>query len=185
MKNPTLEVGIIIVCKMYFKKYVENHFNSVYHLVRHRWTSKRWEKWNLTFYVKSTVEMIEPSTVVYMQRLGAYGQENTALMQRFKKWIADNALEEAVTAIWAMALDDPAQTEASACRYAVGMRLPVGRTFDPAPVEVREMAGGKYVTFLLPHTAQAMQQAWMECLSSLSELGHIWDKDRQIGRAHV
>lgn len=134
----------------------------------------------MTFYVSKAVEMIEPTTVVYMRRTGGYGQENMALMQRFKKWIADNALADDDLVIMAMALDDPAQTAACACRYEVCMRCPQGKAFDQAPVGIREMAGGKYMIFLLPHTAQALQTAWQECFAILPELGQSFDKERPI-----
>ena len=119
----------------------------------------------MTFYLSKAEEYIAPAAVVYMRRTGSYGQDNMVLMQRFKKWLADNALEGEDTVILAMPLDDPLQTEASQCRYDVCTIYPEDRPFDPALVEVRELAGGKYVTFLLQHTAYALKTAWQECFA--------------------
>ena len=101
-------------------------------------------------------------------------------MQRFKKWLADNALDGEDTVILAMSLDDPLRTEASQCRYDVCTIYPEERPFDPALVEVRELTGGKYVTFLLQHTAYALKTAWQECFAVLPALGYTLDGARPI-----
>lgn len=132
----------------------------------------------MSFYISMTEESMEPFTVVYMRRTGGYGEENAALMRRFKDWARENGLEDA--AILAVALDDPLRTEDVKCRYDVCMRYPKDGRADLSQVRVREFAGGRYATFLLPHTAEAVRAAWRECFGALSGGGYALDAGRPV-----
>ena len=163
--------------KIDLKKEVENHFNSGYPLYRHRCTIQM-EESILNFYISMTEENMEPFTVVYMRRTGGYGEENAALMRRFKDWARENGLEDA--AILAVALDDPLRTKDAKCRYDVCMRCPEDGRADLSQVRVRAFAGGKYAVFLIPHTAEAVGAAWRECFLALADGGFALDAGRPV-----
>ena len=39
------------------------------------------------FYISSREEEIESYEVIYMRRVGAYGESNRILMEKFKSWL--------------------------------------------------------------------------------------------------
>ena len=134
----------------------------------------------MSFYVSAMEENILPSAVVYMRRTGEYGEENRKLMNDFKKWIKANNLYDADTVVLAVPLDDPSKTEACKCRYDVCMNNPARKNFDSKSVKCRNIDGGKYVTFLIFHTVDAVQAAWEQCFNELSKQGYSLDVSRPI-----
>lgn len=134
----------------------------------------------MSFYVSAKEENILPSAVVYMRRTGEYGEENHKLMNDFKKWIEANHLCGADTVVLAVPLDDPSKTEACKCRYDVCMTYPTNKRFDPKQIKNRNIDGGKYLTFLIFHTVDAVQMAWDKCFDELPKLGYSLDVSRPI-----
>lgn len=47
-------------------------------------------------------------------------------------------------------------------------------------IKCRGLESGKYLTFLIPHTTDAVQTAWKMCFSELEKLGYLFDKSRPI-----
>mgnify|MGYP006070659735 FL=1 len=134
----------------------------------------------LKFYVSIAQEKIPPDAVIYMRRTGAYGAENYALMDTFKKWIKANNLYDEDTVIYAMALDNPETEEPCRCRYDVCINRPQNQNDASDQVECRELEGGKYLVFLIPHTIDAVRTAWQMCFSELELLGYLPDESRPI-----
>ena len=134
----------------------------------------------LKFYVSATQEKIPPSTVFYMRRTGEYGAGNHALMETFKKWVNENDLCHEDTVIYAIPMDDPEKVEPCRCRYDVCIHRPPDQESVPGPVRCRELAGGNYLVFQIPHTADAVQTAWQMCFSELKELGYLPDENRPV-----
>lgn len=130
------------------------------------------------FYISAEPETIPSSTVIYMRRTGAYGAENYALMGTFKKWVKENHLYNEDTAIYAVPMDDPEKTEPFRCRYDVCIHQPPNQNFSRKEVKCRELEGGKYLIFLISHTADAVQSAWENCFSELDKLEYLPDKNR-------
>ena len=77
-------------------------------------------------------------------------------------------------------MDDPGRTAPAQCRYDVCMERPRDRQFAGGAVKCRELECGKYLTFLLPHTAEAVQTAWERCFSELEEFGCSLDESRPV-----
>ncbi len=135
---------------------------------------------NMNFYIKMNEEKLAPSMVLYMRRTGAYGEENYVLMNNFKNWLNEHDLFCDNTVILAIPLDNPNITEARKCRYDVCMIDFTGGEICQDGVKCGQLAGGKYVTFLIEHTAKAVQRAWMECFGELQKYGYVPDTSRPI-----
>ena len=118
--------------------------------------------------------------VIYMRRTGEYGVENYALMDTFKKWVKANHLYKEDTVIYAMPMDNPEKVEPCHCRYDVCINQPQNREYSPSQVRCRELEGGNYLIFLIPHTVHAVQTAWQLCFSELEKLGYLLDESRPI-----
>lgn len=163
----------------YFKKLLENDFNWGYDLFGHRCTLQIGET-VLKFYISVTPERIPPSTVIYMRRTGEYGVENYKLMDTFKKWIKENHLYDEDTVIYAIPMDNPEKAESYRRRYDVCRNQPQDWKFTQNQIKRRELEGGNYLTFLIPHTADTVQTAWKTCFSELDKLGYLPDESRPV-----
>ena len=130
----------------------------------------------MSFYI----EMREETPVLYMRRTGPYGPENAVLMETFKVWLKDHGLDGGSGAIIAVALDDPCVTKAEDCRYDVCLVRDIGGEEDWGGVKSRTLDGGRYVTFLLEHTQEAVQRAWMESFAVLEKHGYVPDSSRPV-----
>ncbi|MDY5478470.1 MAG: GyrI-like domain-containing protein [Enterocloster clostridioformis] len=134
----------------------------------------------MRFYISTTQERIPSSMVIYMRRTGEYGIENYKLMDTFKKWVKENNLYDEDTVIYAIPMDDPEKVKPCQCRYDVCINQPKNQKFALNQIKCRELESGKYLTFLIPHTADAVQTAWKMCFSELEKLGYLLDKSRPI-----
>lgn len=134
----------------------------------------------LKFYISTTQERIPSSKVIYMRRTGAYGIENYKLMDTFKKWVQENNLYNEDTVIYAIPMDDPEKVMPCQCRYDVCINKPENQTFELNQIGCRDLESGKYLIFLIPHTADAVQTAWQMCFSELEKLGYLLDKSRPV-----
>lgn len=134
----------------------------------------------MNFYLTITQETILPSTVIYMRRTDKYGAENYTLMDTFKKWLKENNLYNEDTIIYAIPMDNPEKVEACHCRYDVCINQPSNSHFISNQVRYRELESGRYLIFLIPHTADAVQTAWKMCFGELNKLGYLLDTDRHI-----
>ena len=140
----------------------------------------RSERIILKFYISITQEGIPPSKIVYMRRTGKYGSENYKLMDTFKKWLKENSLYDEDTVIYAIPMDNPEVVDSCKCRYDVCIDHPKNQKFAPDQIKCRELENGKYLIFLIPHTAAAVQTAWEMCFVELEKLGYLLDKNRPI-----
>jgi len=134
----------------------------------------------LEFYISFAEEKIPPSMVIYMRRVGAYGVENHALMDKFKKWLHDNNLYDEDSVIYAIPMDNPEKVESCMCRYDVCIKKPQNKEFSSEKVNFRELESGRYLVFLIPHTTEAVQTAWARCFSELEKLRYLLDESRPI-----
>lgn len=134
----------------------------------------------LKYYVNSALESIPSQTVLYRRRVGEYGEKNRKLMNDFKTWLKENDLYDENTMIYAIPMDSPEQTEPSRCRYDVCIQWPQNRAFVDEQIKCRNLVGGEYLVFLIPHTVDAIQNAWKMCFSELNESGYSLDGGRPV-----
>ena len=125
-------------------------------------------------------ERIPSSKVIYMRRTGEYDVENYKLMDTFKKWIKENNLYDEDTVFYAIPMDNPEIVKPCQCRYDVCINYPPNHNFALNQIKCRGLESGKYLTFLIPHTTDAVQTAWKMCFSELEKLGYLFDKSRPI-----
>ena len=62
------------------------------------------------------IENIHPSPIVYMRRIGEYGEQNYKLMQNMKQWIQAHNLWNEEGVIYGIAQDNAAFTPPEQCR---------------------------------------------------------------------
>ena len=134
----------------------------------------------MNFYLQMQEEKLENTPVLYMRRTGPYGPENAVLMEMFESWIEDHGLNRSSRVILAVPMDDPRMTKAEECRYDVCLVHVAGRQENWNGVETRILDGGRYVTFLLEHTQEAVQRAWAECFTVLEGQGYVPDMSRPV-----
>ena len=134
----------------------------------------------MKFYISCKIEMIPSSTVLYMRRTGEYGRENKVLMESFKNWVRENGLYGEDSVIYAMAMDDPEKVESCKCRYDVCIFKPENREIALKEVEQRILEGGKYMTFLIPHPEEGIQNAWKMCFEEIEHTGYSLDGNRLV-----
>ena len=56
----------------------------------------------------------------------------------------------------------------------------INRPIKDNEITSRRLDGGRYVVFLIKHTAEAIQQAWAECFSELAKRQYTLDFSRPI-----
>ena len=125
----------------------------------------------MKFYISAMQERIPPSEIIYMRRTGAYGIENYKLM---------DTLYDEDTVIYAIPMDDPERVTSCQCRYDVCINKPENQTFAFDQVGCRDLERGKYLVFLISHTAEAVQTAWEMRFPELEKLGYLLDKSRPV-----
>lgn len=113
------------------------------------------------------IEEMPKSRVIYMRKIGAYGEENYGLMQAFKKWAKDNGLFTEASVILGISHDDPNITPPESCRYDVCMI--VGDDYEITDFNIKEakLPGGKYAVFTIEHTPEEIKKAWEEVFFKL------------------
>lgn len=134
----------------------------------------------MPFYWNVQKETMEPSAVLLMRRVRAYGPENRQLMNRMKGWISSHGLWEQKTTLLGIPWDNPSMTRAEACRYDVCMLWDKETIPETDEVIPGQFSGGMYAVFLLEHTAEAVQAAWSGYSAALPVLGFTVDASRPV-----
>ena len=132
----------------------------------------------MPFYLSVKEEMLKPSAVLSMRRIGAYGPENRQLMDRMKGWISSHDLWNQQTTLLGIPWDNPSLVKAGACRYDVCMIWNKEIFPQTGEVVAGQFGGGVYAVFLLKHTAEAVQTAWSKYPMVLKEQGYVADETR-------
>ena len=119
-------------------------------------------------------------SIAYLRRTGAYGAENRAVMDRLLALAGQAGLLGLETAILSIAWDDPACTLPAACRYDACLVLQKGQTLPGADVRYGSLPGGRYAVFTIPHTEQAVSEAWHTIGRLLLKTGCTADPGRPV-----
>lgn len=124
----------------------------------------------MNFYLRCKLENIPDLEFLYVRRVGEYGPENKLLMERFKKILKNNNVFNQDATILSIALDDPQQVNPSECRYDVGI---ISKNDSIKNINEhmssRELIGGKYLVFLMPHTQECIQNIWINYYKVLAQ----------------
>jgi len=116
------------------------------------------------------IENIPYCRLAYIRRTGKYGQENKATMEKLKEWAKANNLLNKDAVIYGIAQDNAETTAPENCRFDACIVIPQDFIIDNN-VEECEFIGGKYAVFKIAHTPEAIQKAYSEIFSKLSEEG--------------
>lgn len=119
-------------------------------------------------------------SIAYLRRTGAYGAENRAVMERLLALAGQAGLLGPESAILSIAWDDPAHTPPAVCRYDACLVLQKGQTLPGADVRYGSLPGGRYAVFTIPHTEQAVSEAWYTIGRLLLETGCTADSGRPV-----
>lgn len=130
--------------------------------------------------MKITEENIPSYRIAYMRRVGPYGADNMQMMEKLKQWARSNSLLNDESIIFGIAQDNPAATKPGNCRYDTCIVVANGYDLKDSSVSLGKMAGGKYAVFQIPHTAEAVREAWAELFPQLSEQHYQIDETRPI-----
>lgn len=103
-------------------------------------------------------EYFKDITIAYMRRTGAYGPENSRLMENLKSYLRDRGLMDDKTVILGIALDDPANTSPEEQRYDVG--IIIEEDTDAGGLDKRKIDDGEYAVFEIPHRAEDIEAFW-------------------------
>lgn len=124
------------------------------------------------------VETTPAAAVVYMRRVGAYGEQNFKLMQTMKEWVRKQSLWDNNGAIYAIAQDNPAIVPPEKCRYDVC--YVTEQNFDEEGIQHGSLPDGTYLICQIPHTSQDVQRFWGSIGNILAHEKKQLDENRPI-----
>ena len=131
--------------------------------------------------MKYYIEEIEDCKVAYMRRIGQYGEENYALMNKMKSWADKHGLLSEEAVIYGIALDNPQLTKPIDCRYDVCLQtLNIESIEADSQISVRNLNGGRYAVFTIEHTADAVANFWQLFSTEMHSCGLTMDISRPI-----
>lgn len=123
-------------------------------------------------------ENIPAHKVVYMRRIGAYGEQNYKLMQDMKEWIQGQNLWGSNGTMYGIAQDNAVTTPPKQCRYDVC--FVTDTVFDDTAVEHGKLPSGTYLVFEIPHTAEDVGRFWSSIGEVTVKEGKQIDESRPI-----
>ncbi len=126
------------------------------------------------------IETIPSCSIAYIRQIGAYGEENIRTMVQLKHWAKTNSLMNSKTVIFGIAHDNPQTTPPENCRYDACILLADEHFPAGDNIQYGGIARGKYAVFTVKHTAEAVEQAWVEIFPVLSQSGYLADTTRPI-----
>jgi len=131
------------------------------------------------------IEEMPKSRIAYIRQVGPYGAGNYALMEKLKDWAKSNDLFTDSAIILGISQDDPVTTTPENCRYDACVVISDDFEITDSSVSEAELPGGRYAVFTIPHTAEAVQNAWSEVFSQLADAGCQLDVSRPILERYI
>ncbi|WP_438444063.1 AraC family transcriptional regulator [Gorillibacterium sp. sgz5001074] len=116
------------------------------------------------------MEVFPEYRIVYMRRTGPYGPANGEVMEAMKEWARGRGLLTESAVLFGVPQDPPGTTPPEACRYDACLVLQKDEPLDESLHEGK-LGGGEYMVLPIPHTAEAVQEAWASLMPTLHRLG--------------
>lgn len=126
------------------------------------------------------IEKIASYRVAYIRQIGPYGTGNVQTMERLKNWAKSNNLFNDKSIIFGIAHDNPETTKPEDCRYDTCIVVSDDYCINEEYVHQGNIIGGSYAVFIISHTAEAVQKAWVEIFPELLRQGYQFDEARPI-----
>jgi DNA gyrase inhibitor GyrI len=130
--------------------------------------------------MKLTIEQIPPLRIAYVRHVGPYGSGNVETMEKLKSWARLKDLLDDRSTILGIARDNPETTKPENCRYDTCLVISDDYRLEGEEIGEGAVDGGKYAVFLIDHTAEAVQKAWIELFAELYGQGYEFDESRPI-----
>lgn len=127
-----------------------------------------------------SIEDIPYCRIAYIRQIGPYGQNNVQIMEQLKGWARSEGLLDDHTIILGIAQDNPVLVEARNCRYDTCIVISENYCIHDDYITEGFIPGGKYVVFLISHTAEAVQSAWQDIFHELFTCNYQMDETRPI-----
>ncbi len=131
------------------------------------------------------IEAIPPYRIAYIRHTGPYGTGNVQTMEKLKKWARSNNLLHDNSIILGIAHDNPETTKPENCRYDVCLVISDDSCAGNEDVSLGNIVGGSHAVFKIRHTAEAVQQAWLEIFPELSKQGYQFDITRPVLERYI
>lgn len=130
-------------------------------------------------------ENFNEQPMIYLRCTGPYGISNQHQMEIVKDWARENHLLNEDSIILGIPLDDPNTTKPEDCRYDIGLimdspSLGLQLQHKGENLAIGTTPNGKYGVFLIPHTAEDIQNAWQNIFAHLASEGCVFDPSRPI-----
>lgn len=117
------------------------------------------------------IEIIPPQRIAYIRQTGPYGPSNATVMEKLKTWAAGKGLLTGSAVILGIPQDNPATTLPEECRYDACITITEDAPLEPV-VSEGTLPGGTYAVCTLPHTAEAVGEAWFAIPQALLTSGY-------------
>lgn len=130
--------------------------------------------------MNTRTETIQPCTIAYMRRTGAYGIECKTVMEQLKSWARNTNNLNDDSIVLGIALDNPEVILPESCRYDACLIVSNNFHTNDDSILIRELHGGSYCTFTVAHTTESIQKAWSTMFTDISTLGYTIDFSRPI-----
>lgn len=109
--------------------------------------------------MKMIIEKMPKMNIAFYRNVGPYGNSNYTTMEKIKKFAQVNNLFNEDTVILGISRDNPETTEPEKCRYDAGIVVSEDFNIEKEDLQKGTVDGGKYVVFIIEHTAEAVQKA--------------------------
>ncbi|WP_294378452.1 GyrI-like domain-containing protein [uncultured Clostridium sp.] len=130
--------------------------------------------------MKMIIEKMPKMNIAFYRNVGPYGNSNYTTMEKIKKFAQVNNLFNEDTVILGISRDNPETTEPEKCRYDAGIVVSEDFNIEKEDLQKGTVDGGKYVVFIIEHTAEAVQKAWNELFQEILKKGYKMDLSRYI-----
>ena len=127
--------------------------------------------------MKIKIETIPNERIAFVRQIGPYGPDNVQAMEKIKKWAKEKQLFSEKVVIMGIPQDNPETTRPEDCRYDACLVISQEETVDENVADGR-LAGGAYAICEIPHTADAIQQAWTTIFKEIQTGAYQVDDSR-------
>ena len=131
------------------------------------------------------IEKMPAYRIAYIRQIGPYGINNVQTMEELKKWAKFNHLFNDDSIILGIAQDNPETTKPEKCRYDTCIVVSTAYSATDGYVREGNIDGGKYAVFIINHTADAVQKAWIDIFPELLRQGYQFDEARPIIERYI
>ncbi|KGK91078.1 DNA gyrase inhibitor [Desulfosporosinus sp. HMP52] len=124
-------------------------------------------------------ETIPPYKIAYIRHIGPYGT-GVQTMEKLKNWAKSNDLLDDKSIILGIAHDNPETTKPENCRYDTCIVVSDDYCVNTQHVSQANIIGGSYAVFMISHTAEAVQKAWLLIFPELLKQDYQFDETRPV-----